>query len=152
MVIKPTWKITSKAPQLTTELTPKPKANLHQLILQFNPPIPENKRKNVDLACKDINSLLDTLGVPTYFCAMAISWSRNGNPVVTTTAYGTAGDLLKHADKIGKIFTANTLISALPDIKYFHTKVNMISTKDFEGNVHSSREVHEELMEYVMGY
>ena len=46
----------------------------------------------------------------------------------------------------------NTLISALPDIEYFHAKVNMLSTKDFEGNIWNSREIHEELMEFAMDY
>src|SRR5260370_426393 len=38
---------------------------------------------------------------------MAVSWSRNGNPIITTTAYGVAEDLLGHAEKIGRIFTKN---------------------------------------------
>src|SRR5260370_6774554 len=149
-VIVPTWNIKPKAPQPAAESTPKPKANPHQLILQFNPPIPETERKNADIAHKDINNLLDSLEVPTYFHAMAVNWSRNSNPVVTTTASCTAGDLLGHAEKIGKVFTANTLISALLDIEYFCIKINMISMKDYEGNVCNSREVHKELMEYVM--
>src|SRR5260370_28201236 len=107
---------------------------------------------NVDLARKEINALLESLEVPTYFRAMAVNWSRNGNPIITTTAYSVAEDLLGHAEKIGRIFTKNTLISALPDIDYFRAKVNMLSTKDSEGNVWNSREVHEELMEYIMDY
>ncbi len=79
--------------------------------------------------------LLDTLEVLTYFCVMAVNWLRNGNPIITTTASGTAEDLLGHSEVIGKIFTGNMLVSALPDIEYFHAKVNMLSTKDFEGNV-----------------
>ena len=54
-----------------------------------------------------------------YFHAMAVNWSRNGNPIITTTASGTAEDLLAYSKKIGKIFTGNTLVSALPDIEYF---------------------------------
>ena len=96
--------------------------------------------------------MLDSLQVPAYFCVMAVNWLRNGNLIITTIAYGTAEDLLCHAEKIGKIFTKNTLVSALPDIDYFRAKVNMLSTKDFEGNVRNSREIHEELMEYVMDY
>ncbi len=83
---------------------------------------------------------------------MAVNWSRNGNPIITTTASGTAEDLMGHAIEIGKIFTGNMLISALPDIEYFHAKVNMLSTKDSEGNVCNSAEIHGELMEYAMGY
>src|SRR5260370_13768442 len=129
-VIKPTWNTTSKSSQPTVESTPKLKANPHHLILQFNPSILEPERRNVDLACRDINNLLDSLEEPTYFRVMVVNWSRNGNPVITTTASCTAGNLLSHADKIGKIFTDNTLVSALPDIKYFQLKVNMISMKD----------------------
>ena len=87
-----------------------------------------------------------------YFCTMAVNWSRNSNPVITTMASCTAGDLLSHMDKIGKIFTENMLISALLDLEYFQVKVNMISMKDFKGNMHTSREVHKELMEYIIGY
>ena len=83
---------------------------------------------------------------------MAVNWSRNGNPIITTTAYGVAEDLLGHAGEIGRIFMKNTLISALLDIDYFQAKVNMLSTKDFEGNIWNSREIHEELMEYTMDY
>ncbi len=79
--------------------------------------------------------LLDTLEVLTYFCVMAVNWSRNGNPIITTTASSTAEDLLGHSEVIGKIFTGNMLVSALPDIEYFCAKVNMLSTKDFKGNV-----------------
>ena len=117
------------------ETATKPKANLHRLILQFNLPILENECKNADIAHRDINMLLDTLEVPTYFRVMAVNWSRNGNPIVTTTSSGTAEDLLGHAVDIGKIFTGNTLVSALPDIEYFRAKVNMLSTKDSEGNI-----------------
>ncbi len=130
----------------------RPKANPHRLILQFNPPIPERERKNADIARKEINTLLDTLEVPMYFRVMAVNWSRNGNPIITTTASGMAKDLLSHSEMIGKIFTGNTLISALPDIEYFRAKVNMLSTKDFEGNVRNSVEIHGELMEYILGY
>ena len=83
---------------------------------------------------------------------MAVSWSRNGNPIVTTTVYGVAEDLLCHAEKIRRIFTKNTLISALPDIDYYQVKVNMLCTKDIAGNTRNSREIHEELMEYIMDY
>ena len=83
---------------------------------------------------------------------MAVNWSRNSNPIITTTASRMAEDLLGHVDNIGKIFTENALISALPDMEYFRAKVNMLNTKDFEGNIRNSREVHEELMEYVIGY
>src|SRR5260221_14599532 len=83
---------------------------------------------------------------------MAVNWSRNGNPIITTTASGMAEDLLAHSEKIGRIFTGNTLISALPDIEYFRAKVNMLSTKDFEGNVRNSVEIHGELMENILGY
>ncbi len=61
-------------------------------------------------------------------------------------------DLLSHSKKTRKIFSGNMLISALPDIEYFHAKVNMLSPKDFEGNVWSSAEIHGELMEYIMEY
>ena len=83
---------------------------------------------------------------------MAISWSRNGNPIITTTAYGVTEDLLGHAEKIGKIFTKNTLILALLDTDYYQARVNMLSMKDTEGNICNSREIHEELMEYIMDY
>src|SRR5258708_23052809 len=83
---------------------------------------------------------------------MAVNWSRNGNPIITTMASGTAKDLLGHVNSIGKIFMENSLISTLPDMEYFCAKVNMLNTKDFEGNIHNSREVHKELMEYVIGY
>jgi len=53
------------------------------------------------------------------FPAMAVNWSRNGNPIITTTASGTAEDLLAYSEKIRKIFTGNTLVLALPDIEYF---------------------------------
>ncbi len=66
---------------------------------------------------------------------MAVNWLRNGNPIITTTASGTTEDLLGHSVEIGKIFTGNTLVLALPDIEYFHAKVNMLSTKDCLGNV-----------------
>ncbi len=66
---------------------------------------------------------------------MAVNWSRNGNPIITTTASGTAEDLLGHLVEIGKIFTGNMLVLALPDIEYFCAKVNMLSTKDCLGNV-----------------
>ena len=78
--------------------------------------------------------------VPAYFHAMAVNWSRNGNPIITTTASGTAEDLLGHVDNIGKIFTENTLVSALPDMEYFCAKVNMLNTKDFKGNIHNSQQ------------
>jgi len=100
-------------------MSTKPKANPHHLILQFNLPILEMECKNVNIAHKEINALLDMLEVPMYFRAMAVNWSRNGNLIITTTASGTAGDLLSHSEKIGKIFMGNTLISALPDIEYF---------------------------------
>src|SRR5258708_9986647 len=61
-------------------------------------------------------------------------------------------DLLSHSKMIRKFFLGNTLISALPDIEYFHAKVNMLSTKDFEGNVQNSVKIHGELMEYILGY
>src|SRR5258708_9154475 len=110
------------------------------------------EHKNTDIARKEINALLDTLEVPMYFRAMAVNWSRNGNLIITTTASGTVEDLLSHSENIGKIFLGNTLISALPDIEYFRAKVNMLSTKDFVGNVRSSAEIHRELMEYIMEY
>ncbi len=151
-VIKPTRNTASSPQQPQPNTPPKPKANPHCLILQFNPPIPETEHKNADMACKEINTLLDNLEVPTYFRAMAVNWSRNGNPIITTTASGTAEDLLSHIKDIGRIFTNNTLILALPDMEYVHAKVNMLNTKDFEGNICNSKEVHEELMEYVIGY
>src|SRR5260370_40642513 len=67
-------------------------------------------------------------------------------------AYGVAEDLLGHAKKIRRIFMKNSLISALPDINYYQAKVNMLCTKDFEGNIQNSREIHEELMEYIRDY
>ena len=70
-----------------------------------------------------------------YFHVMAMSWSRNGNPIITTMAYGVAEDLLRHAEKIGRIFTKNSLILALPDIDYYQAKVNMLCTKDIKGNI-----------------
>src|SRR5258707_2788751 len=151
-VIKPTRNTTTVPQQPPAAMSNRPKANPHRLILQFNPPIPERERKNADIARKEINTLLDTLEVPMYFRVMAVNWSRNGNPIITTTASGMAKDLLSHSAMIGKIFTGNTLISALPDIEYFRAKVNMLSTKDFEGNVQNSVEIHGELMEYVLGY
>ncbi len=66
---------------------------------------------------------------------MAISWSRNGNLIITTMAYGVAEDLLGHAKKIRRIFMKNSLISALPDIDYYRAKVNMLCTKDSKGNI-----------------
>src|SRR5258708_21176289 len=121
-VIKPTWNEASNPKQPPVETTTKPKANLHCLILQFNPPILETECKNADVAQKEINGLLDTLEVPMYFHMMAVNWSRNSNPIITTMASGTAKDLLVHSKKIGKIFTGNTLILALPDIEYFQAK------------------------------
>ncbi len=146
-VIKPTWNEASNPKQPPVETTTKPKANLHCLILQFNPPILETECKNADVAQKEINGLLDTLEVPMYFHMMAVNWSRNSNLIITTMASGTAKDLLVHSKKIGKIFTGNTLILALPDIEYFQAKVNMLSTKDFEGNVQNIAKIHSELME-----
>ncbi len=107
-----------KQPIVVTTTT-KPKANPHCLILQLNPPILETEHKNADIAQKEINRLLDALEVPMYFWVMAVNWSRNGNPIITTMASGTAEDLLAYSKKIGKIFTGNTLVSALPDIEYF---------------------------------
>ncbi len=50
-VIKPTWNAASNPKLLIVETTTtKPKANLHHLILQFNPPILETECKNVDIA------------------------------------------------------------------------------------------------------
>src|SRR5258708_40112787 len=114
-------------PQKNTH-TPTPPS----LISNTNPPIPETECKNADVARKETNTLLDTLEVPMYFCAMAVNWSRNGNPIITTTASGTVEDLLSHSEKIGKIFSGNLLVSALPDLENFRAKVNMLSTKDFE--------------------
>ncbi len=135
MVIKPTWNTTTVPQQPPAATSNRPKANPHCLILQFNLLIPEREHKNVDIACKEINTLLDTLEVPMYFCIMAVNWSRNGNPIITTMASGMVKDLLSHSEMIRKIFMGNTLISALPDIEDFCAKVNMLSTKDFEGNV-----------------
>src|SRR5258708_376220 len=151
-VIKPTWNTTAVPQQPSAAASTKPKANPHHLILQFNPPILETECKNVDIAHKEINALLDMLEVPMYFCEMAVNWSRNGNLLITTIASGMAGDLLSHSEKIRKIFMGNKLISALPDIKYFYSKVNMLSTKDSEGNVCSSAEINRELMEYIIEY
>ncbi len=67
MVIKPTQNANTNPQQTPKEAPTKPKANPHQLILQFNPPIMEPKHKNADLAHKEINMLLDSLEVPTYF-------------------------------------------------------------------------------------
>src|SRR5258708_1072375 len=135
MVIKPTWNMTTVPQQPPAAMSNRPKANPHCLILQFKLPIPEREHKNVDIAHKEINTLLDTLEVPMYFHIMAVNWSRNGNLIITTMASGMVKDLLSHSEMIGKIFMGNTLISALPDLAYFRAKVNMLSTKDFEGNV-----------------
>src|SRR5260370_21131421 len=106
MVIKPTHNAAPTTPQQQANTT-KPKANPHHLILQFNPPILESECKNVDVARKDINTLLESFEVPTYFRAMVVNWSRNGNLIITTTDNGVAEDLLGHAEKIGRIFTKN---------------------------------------------
>ena len=69
MVIKPTQNGTSKTTLPATDAISKPKANPHCLILQFNLPIPEHKRKKhgYSIACRDINSLLESLEALMYF-------------------------------------------------------------------------------------
>ncbi len=113
--------------QTHPEYEPKPTANAkrdtHET--QSQPPLtntpvqPTDSGNRAQEAQKEINRLLDALEVPMYFWVMAVNWSRNGNPIITTMASGTAEDLLAYSEKIGKIFTGNTLVSALPDIEYF---------------------------------